>query len=62
MTATSTTNGGMKPQRSVFVRRAPLRIAVIAIALIWSLPTLGIFISTFRPGNAVTQTGWWTEL
>ena len=31
----------MKPQRSVFVTRAPLRIAVVVICLIWSLPTAG---------------------
>ncbi len=63
MTATSTqVSGEMKPQRSVFVRRAPLRIAVILIALLWSLPTLGILISSFRPGNEVTQNGWWTAL
>ncbi len=34
MTATSSTaTGGMKPQRSTFVRRAPLRIAVISYYL-----------------------------
>lgn len=62
MTASGAAEGGMKPQRSVFVRRAPLRIAVIVIALLWSLPTLGIFISSLRPGSDVTQTGWWTAL
>jgi len=62
MTATDAASHEMKPQRSVFVRRAPLRIAVIVIALLWSLPTLGILISSFRPGNEVTQTGWWTSL
>jgi alpha-glucoside transport system permease protein len=62
MTATGAASHEMKPQRSVFVRRAPLRIAVIVIALLWSLPTLGILISSFRPGNEVTQTGWWTSL
>ena len=63
MTASGSSQvGGMKPQRSVFVRRMPLRIAVIVIALLWSLPTLGIFISSLRPGSDVTQTGWWTAL
>lgn len=62
MTASGAAESGMKPQRSVFVRRAPLRIAVIVIAVLWSLPTLGIFISSLRPGSAVTQTGWWTAL
>ena len=53
---------GPKPQRSVFVRRAPLRFAVIAIALIWSLPTLGLLVSSLRDARAITQTGWWEAL
>jgi alpha-glucoside transport system permease protein len=51
-----------KPQRSVFVRRLPLRAAVVAICLIWSLPTLGILVSSFRDARGITQTGWWDAL
>ena len=40
-------------------RRLPLRIAVIAICLVWSLPTLGILVSSFRDARDITQTGWW---
>ena len=54
--------GGMKPQRSMFIRRAPLRFAVIAIALIWSIPTLGILISSFRDPRDIQSSGWWTTL
>jgi alpha-glucoside transport system permease protein len=52
----------MKDQRSVFVRRLPLRIAVIAIAVIWSIPTLGILVSSFRDARDIVSTGWWTAL
>jgi alpha-glucoside transport system permease protein len=48
--------------RSSFVRRAPLRLAVIAICILWSLPTLGIFVSSFRDARDITQSGWWTAL
>jgi alpha-glucoside transport system permease protein len=34
-------------------------IAVI-IAVLWTLPTFGLFLSSFRPERAVKQTGWWT--
>ena len=62
MTAANSTNGGMKPNRSVFVTRAPLRITVIALCLVWSLPTLGILVSSFRDARAIVSTGWWTAL
>ena len=62
MTATSGSPAGMKAERSVFVRRAPLRIAVIALALIWSIPTLGILVSSFRDARDINTTGWWEAL
>jgi alpha-glucoside transport system permease protein len=57
-------NGGVgrKPERSVFVRRAPLRFAVIAIALIWSMPTIGLLVSSVRDAREITRTGWWEAL
>jgi alpha-glucoside transport system permease protein len=30
------------------------------LVLLWSLPTLGIFVSSFRSEQAVRTTGWWT--
>ncbi len=39
---------------------APLHMAVIGIALIWSLPSVGLLISSFRPRNDVLGSGWWT--
>ena len=30
--------------------------------LIWILPTLGLLITSFRPREAVSNTGWWTVL
>jgi len=38
----------------------PLQLAVISICFIWSLPSVGLFISSFRPRNDVFATGWWT--
>ncbi len=43
-----------------WVARLPLHSAVIAICFIWSLPTVGLLISSFRPRNEVATTGWWT--
>jgi alpha-glucoside transport system permease protein len=54
--------GPAQPYRSVFVRRLPLRIAVIAVCVVWFLPTLGIFVSSFRDAREITQNGWWDAL
>jgi alpha-glucoside transport system permease protein len=35
-------------------------IAALVIAIIWMTPTLGLFISSFRPAADVARTGWWT--
>jgi alpha-glucoside transport system permease protein len=35
-------------------------IAALIIAVIWTTPTLGLFISSFRPAEQVSRTGWWT--
>lgn len=37
-----------------------VRVTVAGIALIWTLPTAGIFISSFRDPSAIRTTGWWT--
>ncbi|HMK11425.1 MAG TPA: carbohydrate ABC transporter permease [Acidimicrobiales bacterium] len=37
-----------------------VRIAIIVIVLIWLIPTIGVFVTSFRPANLVNTTGWWT--
>ncbi|MGB3400279.1 MAG: carbohydrate ABC transporter permease, partial [Candidatus Deferrimicrobiaceae bacterium] len=43
-----------------FFSAAPLRVVVILIAFVWTLPTVGLLISSFRPSNDITTSGWWT--
>jgi alpha-glucoside transport system permease protein len=35
-------------------------LAAIVIAVLWTIPTLGLFISSFRPQASVQSSGWWT--
>ena len=39
---------------------APVRIVVLIICFIWTLPTVGLFISSFRPAVDLQRSGWWT--
>jgi alpha-glucoside transport system permease protein len=35
-------------------------LAALIIAVLWTLPTFGVFISSFRPREFIQTTGWWT--
>ncbi len=43
-----------------FVRRLPLHLAVVLMCLAWIVPTLGLFVTSFRTRQAVNDSGWWT--
>ena len=34
--------------------------AVIIIATVWTIPTFGLFVSSFRAADDISSTGWWT--
>ena len=50
----------MGNQLRAILSAAPVRIAVIVICFIWSLPTVGMLVSSFRPEADINSTGWWT--
>ncbi|HEX5595108.1 MAG TPA: carbohydrate ABC transporter permease [Micromonosporaceae bacterium] len=35
-------------------------MAAIVIAVVWTIPTFGLFVSSFRPEMEIKTTGWWT--
>ncbi len=45
-----------------FWQKAPIHIAIVIISFIWTLPTVGLLISSLRRRDAMLQTGWWTIL
>ena len=48
--------------RAPMLQSLPLRVSVIVICVLWTVPTLGLFVSSFRNPQLITQTGWWTAL
>jgi alpha-glucoside transport system permease protein len=38
---------------------APLQIFLILVALLWLVPTFGLFITSIMPVSLVSQEGWW---
>jgi alpha-glucoside transport system permease protein len=49
------------PVRSRF-SSLPVNLAVVVLTLVWIVPTLGLFVSSFRPFSDIATTGWWTAL
>ena len=35
-------------------------VGAIVVAALWTLPTFGLFVSSFRPSAEITTSGWWT--
>jgi alpha-glucoside transport system permease protein len=48
--------------RPPLLRSLPLRITVIAICFLWTLPTLGLLVTSVRDPALIVQSGWWTSL
>jgi alpha-glucoside transport system permease protein len=42
--------------------RIALHVSIIGLMILWLIPTLGLFINSFRPAAEVASSGWWTAL
>lgn len=40
--------------------KSPVSIAIIALCFLWSIPTMGMLISSFRQPEQINTSGWWT--
>jgi alpha-glucoside transport system permease protein len=54
----ATAEPGSRLQR--FLKRLPLHIILILVIIIWLTPTIGLLVSSFRPAQLISRTGWWT--
>jgi alpha-glucoside transport system permease protein len=59
------TTGAPQTTENYFVRSLSnglITALVVVIALLWSVPTFGLFVSSFRPPQLISTTGWWQGL
>lgn len=42
--------------------RGPLYVVMVTIALVWLLPTIGLFVASLRSAADNSTSGWWTAL
>ena len=35
-------------------------VVALIIAIVWTIPTFGLFVSSFRPAEEIQSNGWWT--
>jgi alpha-glucoside transport system permease protein len=40
--------------------RVAINLTVLALIIIWTVPTIGLFITSFRSKDAISNSGWWT--
>jgi len=52
----------MKPfsRLNRFFNKLPVHLSLVVLVILWVVPTLGVFITSFRSRAAVTDSGWWT--
>jgi alpha-glucoside transport system permease protein len=42
-----------------FATRAPVTLMLMALGLLWLVPTAGLFLTSILPAQAFTEKGWW---
>ncbi len=51
-----------RPRRLPTPGRWLLHAVILGLMALWLVPTLGLFVNSFRPAADVARSGWWTAL
>lgn len=61
-TAVRTGPGAASGRAGRMLRRLPLHLLILFLMAVWLIPTIGLFVNSFRPPESLTQSGWWTAI
>jgi alpha-glucoside transport system permease protein len=42
-----------------FLSRGPVHVVLVLLAIFWITPTVGLLVTSFRPTEQISQSGWW---
>jgi alpha-glucoside transport system permease protein len=48
--------------RAPMLESLPLKLSVLVICFLWTVPTAGLLVTSFRNPELITKTGWWEGL
>ncbi len=49
-------------RRPRWVGRLPLHLAIVGLAVLWLVPTIGLLVNSLRPAADIASSGWWTAI
>ena len=44
------------------IKKTPMRVIILLLVIVWTVPTLGLLVSSFRSPEAIQTTAWWVGL
>lgn len=50
-----------KPERQIFSSKIATTV-VLLVTLLWTVPTLGLFVTSFKADKKILGEAWWTSL
>jgi alpha-glucoside transport system permease protein len=59
-TSPAVNTGGASRVRRISLGKIAVYVVMFSITFLWIVPTIGLLVSSFRPGDDVKSSGWWT--
>ena len=57
--APAKSNESVSSRLVAFTTRTPIHMILLLISVIWLVPTVGLFVTSFRTRNEILTSGWW---